>query len=226
MADITDLQAAQTVKLVGADSTGVESSFVAATTNTPTRDASGIVVRTMPYEPKTYYVVAISAVNAANKSMLSIVNTSSTAIIKIHKIYMINNQTTAATGQVATYELRRITGHSGGTQLTTTPAAAGNISPYDLDDTLDAGVTARTGATVSGEDAAARQQFKWSTDEWGTGTQDVESNDHANQQLFPVWENGGNFKPFYLRQNQGLHLRQNGSVTAGSFDVGFLITEE
>jgi hypothetical protein len=97
---------------------------------------------------------------------------------------------------------------------------------HDTTQTLDAGVTVRTGSTVSGENATIYRRWKFSTDEWAQGAQDVESMDHVNTVTRPVFYQPINSKPITLRQNQGLHVKHTVNSTAGSFDIVVIFTTE
>jgi hypothetical protein len=175
----------------------------------------GLPIRPIPYEPETYVLFAEAVVLGNLKSMVSIVN-SGTKILKIKSIKIINNQTTAITGVVAEFGLRRITGHSAGTTLT--------ANSFDTADTL-ASVTTLTNSTVAGE-GANLMRYKFSSDEWGVGTQDVEANDHIAQALHPVYYPQDKTKPLTLRQNQGFTIKCLTNTTAGSFDFEIIFTLE
>jgi hypothetical protein len=171
-------------------------------------------------EKPTFTALATSIAIGNNKSMLSILNTSSSVITKILEIYVVNVQTTAVTGVVGNFELRRITGHSAGTQITL-------IEKLDLSDALDSNTTVRTGGTVSGESTSLLWRSYFSTDEWGTGTLDMEGNEHISQIMFPIFgKRSPAQKPIYLRQNQGLTVKFATNSTAGSFDVMIVMTQE
>lgn len=170
-------------------------------------------------EPATFTVAATDVVLAQNKSMFSLTNQSgSTVFVTIKELFLTNAQTTAVTGVVANFELRRITSHSAGTALT--PVS------HDSLDTLNGSVTARTGATVAGESATPIRRWKWSSDEWGTGTVDVEAQDHGPQSLLPHYAHRPGIKGIILRPNEGLTLKQTVNTTAGSFDIVAVFTQE
>lgn len=181
-------------------------------------DTSGnLQVTTANGDPATFTVLASATAIALNKSMISIVNTSASVTAQIYQIFIINSQVTAVTGVVANFELRRITGHSAGTSIT--PLS------MDLNDTLDAAITARTGSTVAGESASLIMRYQWSSDEWSGGTPDVESADHAQQLLNPAFGRVPGTKPLFLRQNQGITIKQTTNSTAGTFDIYVVFTQ-
>lgn len=170
-------------------------------------------------ELATFVVSANSTAIGNGKSMLSIVNTSgSTVILKLRELYIINVQNTAVTGIITEFQLKRIVGHSAGTALT--PAA------YDTNDSLNVSITARTGATVTSEGTDIFKRLTWSSDEWGVGAQDVESGDHEVQLRHNIVEQYPGCKPFTLRANQGLTIKQITNSTVGTFDVVAVFTQE
>ena len=156
---------------------------------------------------------------ANNKSMLSMyhdVGGSSADIVKIQKIHIINMQNRNVNGIVATFELRRITGHSGGDLLVQ--------SSFDTMDTVNPFVTARTGATVTGESAALFQRWAFSTDEWAISATKIEAFDHLYSTLIPAYryEDTSRIKPITLRTGEGIHIKFvnfSGSPVEGNFDV-------
>lgn len=166
----------------------------------------------------TFVAQASSVAIGNNKSMLSILNASTTNIVKLRQLFIVNDQTTAITGIINQFNLLRMTGHSAGTTIT--------AGMHDTTETLDAGVTIRTGATISGEDATIYRQWRFSTDEWGVGAHDVESSQHIMQAIFPVYRAEVNTKPITLRQNQGIHVKHITNSTAGSFNIIAVFTVE
>lgn len=174
----------------------------------------GLVVRHIPYYPTTLTLVAPDVVLGNNKSLVAIQNTG-TSTVRIQKIYLANTQTTAVTGVAADLRFLRIESFTGGTAL--------NFQRHDTTDSVPTGLTAATGATVASESALYRQS-KWSSDEWGPGTSDVESTDHATQELQPWYVADEGTKPITLVQNQGISIRCATNTTAGSFTITVVLT--
>lgn len=172
-----------------------------------------------PNERPTFTVLAADVVLGNNKSLLSLCLASgSPRVLRLREVWIRNAQNTAVTGVAATFEMRRITGHSGGTALTPTSR--------DTDDSLPAAATARTGATVSG-DGALEQRWEWSSDEWGPGTLDVEAQQLTHQNLVPALrKHDPQVKPPSIRAGQGYHIKCATNTTAGAFDVLFVFTVE
>jgi hypothetical protein len=196
---------------------GSDSGGVARQLRTDTSGILQVTPTSSTADPATFTVLASATAIALNKSMVSIVNTSAAVTARIYRIFIINTQTTLITGVIANFELRRITGHSAGTSIT----------PLSMDttDSLNAGITAITGSTVAGESASLIMRYQWSSDEWGGGAPDVESGDHALQLLNPAFDQVPGTKPLFLRQNQGITLKQTTNSTAGTFDIYVLFTQ-
>ena len=176
-------------------------------------------VTSQPYQPATFCINAMNIAIGNNKSMIAIQNTTgSSVVIKIKSIKIINSQTSAVTGVISDFRLRIITSFSAGTSIT--PLT------FDTNDSLSVNVSAATGSTVSGESSSDLMHVKWSSDDWGVGTLDTESNDHANQALRPFYEARPNEKPITLRANEGLTIKHVVNSTAGTFAFIIIFTQE
>lgn len=174
-------------------------------------DQSGFLIVRQD-EEATFCFIAPSVQIGNAKSMLSMLNTGSN-VVKIRRISLINVQTSSVTGVVGAFEFRRMTSHSAGAQISA-------IDSMDTNDVLPAGITARTGATITGESSTMMFRSTWSTDEWGPGTLDTESHDHSIAQAIPVYQRlDHNTKPITLRTNQGLTIKQVTNSAAGTFDL-------
>lgn len=190
-------------------------------------DQSPIPISLSVNRPQTFSLHANNVAIGNGKSMVSLFNAGgSSVVLRIVSIKIINVQNTGVTGIVANFGLRKISTHSGGTQLTTTGAAAGLIFPYDSTNSLDGSVTVRTGATVTESIAFSIEDWTWSSDEWGAGPADTESFDHALQQLIAVWVAQANSQPLTLRAGEGFHILQTINSTAGTFDFIITFTQE
>jgi len=187
-----------------------------STNSQPATNALGVVVRPVTLELPTFSVSEFDIAVANNKSMLAIQNTG-TSVVRIREIWIINDRTTATTGVAGEFQVNRISSFTGGTALI--PVS------YDTEDILPSGISAATNATVSGEGSILRRG-RWSTDEWGPGTADVESFDHALQNIEPFWKQTPNGKALTIRQNQGLHIKFATNSANGSFTVRMIFTTE
>jgi hypothetical protein len=176
-------------------------------------------VESQEYELNTFVATAQGVVLGNGKSLLSLVNaTGSPVVARVREIWISNAATTAVTGIAALFEGRRITGHSGGTVVT--PLS------HDTVDSLSVSLSARTAATVTGEDTSGLFARRVSTDEWGPGTLDVEGLAQGLFTMGPVWRVAPPLKPIVLRANEGVSLKCVSNTTAGSFDVTFIFTQE
>lgn len=168
-------------------------------------------------EEATFIAISLDTAVGNNKSMISIANTHATLRVKIKQIIIRNPQTVAVTGVMADFRLLRCTSHSAGTLLTP--------QLRDTTDSLDAAITIRTGATITGEAANPLDRWKWSSDEHGVGTLDQEGLDKAFMNCFPM---ASIFDPsekrITLRQNEGITLKQVTNSTAGNFDIIIVFT--
>ena len=170
-------------------------------------------------EKATFCVCARGVAIGNNKSMVSIMNESGSSIVlKLRELYIINVQNVALTGVTSEFQLFRITGHSGGTNV--------DRQTYDTQDSPSASFTAKTGATVSGEASNMLRRWTWSSDEWGPGATDVESLDHQAQIYSNLMAQFKGAKPFTLRAGEGLHIKHSVNSTAGTFDVVAIFTQE
>ena len=215
----------QSVSLGADDSTNIKR--IQGRITDPLTTDFGVVIRQIPRWPQTFSAHADNVTIGNGKSMLSLFNAvGSGVVIRIHEIKIFNVQTTAVTGVIAEFGLRKITTHSAGTQLTTTGAATGMIYPRDSNNSLNANVTARTGATVTESPAFDIENWFWSSDEWGAGSADVESMDHAFAQSIASFKSSDGVQPYVLRPGQGMHVRQATNSVNGSFDIMFVFTQE
>lgn len=169
----------------------------------------------------TFTALATGIALGNNKSMFSIENTTGSAVkCRIHEIYMINVQTSGVTGVVTTFQLRRATSHAAGTPITA-------IETMETTDTLDSSITARTNATITGESATLLWRALWSSDDWGAGALDTESNDHSIQTMFPIYSRKTQgLKPITLNANETLTIKCATNTTAGTFDLLVVFTQE
>jgi hypothetical protein len=180
---------------------------------------SNTSLTTAETELATFVVNALDVASANNKSLLSLVNTSGSSVkVKIREIRIVNTQNTAVTGVIIDINLLRIVGHSAGTSLT--PVA------HDTADTLSSSVTARTGSTVTSEGTDVIRHWDMSSDEWGSGTSDVESFDHSISMIVPSYIPPPKTKPITLNANEGVTFKCITNTTTGKFDLVVLFTQE
>ena len=158
------------------------------------------------------------AIGTANKSMADIWNPSGSArIIKVHKIYALNNVITAVSGGINTFQIAKITALS---------VAGTEITPVKHDTTQENWssntCSAHYASTVTEGDVFCT--FCLSSDEAtvrGVVDFDYWSKIHS---LSLVWNIGsydsGFLQPIIIRPDQGLHIK----FVSGTASVGVLTT--
>jgi hypothetical protein len=161
----------------------------------------------------TFTAAAVGATFAANKLMLGLFNgAGSGRVLRVYRIWCLNNQTAAVTGVLTTMSLRRSTAQSGGTAIT--PQKHDNNAAN-----LPAQVLCATGATPTLTGNPYRQ-WAWSNDEpaASSGTND------EFECLVPlncVWDSTGdaNIEPIVLREGEGVSVHHPGSSAVGNADI-------
>lgn len=174
MADISDINSAQTVKVVGSDATGVEQTPVQSTASgglhSNLRNQSGqeLLGRQLPSnsipsvksEAETFSATINSLVTPASATDIFTITGSASKIIRVTKIHVSGNQTTHSW---RTFKgLKRSTANSGGTSTVITAV------PHDsLNSAATATVRAYTGnptlGTLIGELRAERMSLPVTT---------------------------------------------------------------
>lgn len=161
----------------------------------------------------TFYAYADNVAFAANKQHISIVNTGS-KIVRVRKMFAIDLALAAVTGVAVRFDFKRATAHSAGTAVT--PEKADSTSAA-----LDAGITVKTGATVT--EGNLLWPFTTSNDEVGATTA-FPSN--LIQQYGNLMMEGNEVRELTVRTNEGLTVKQITSSTVGSFGWIMVFTVE
>ncbi len=157
-----------------------------------------------------------------NKSMAAIFNgAGSGKVLRIYRIWVLNNQTGAVTGVLTTWELRRSTVQSSGTAVTP-------VKHDTSSSNLAAQIAVATGATVTSVQADCFRKWMWSNDEpaVSSGTSD------EFETLVPlncIWDadpsSTSNVEPIVLREGFGIDMRHTGSSAVGVVDIMIEFTE-
>lgn len=163
---------------------------------------------------QTYTASAIGASFANNKSMLGIFNgVGSGRIIRVYRVWTLNNQTAGVTGVLTTWALRRTSAQSGGTAITA-------VKHDSTSENMPAQALIATGGTVTLTADLAYRAWVWSNDEpsVSSGTSD------EFETLIPlncVWDSTGDstIEPITLREGQGISVHHSGSSAVGVADV-------
>jgi len=170
------------------------------------------------YTPKTFVVLVTGSTIALTKSMVSLHNASTERTVKVQSIRIINAQSASITGIQAQFQLLKITSHSAGVNLF--------YDAFDSIDTIDARITAKTNATITGEAVRPLMRRYWKSDEFTPATLIPPTFELALQNLFYSYEAKPGLKPITIRPNEGLSLKQITASALGSFDVELIVTED
>jgi hypothetical protein len=171
----------------------------------------------------SYSLQVLTIANANDKNLLAINNaTASGKLIKIYRMWAINNGTGAVSGGMTGLLLGRMASvSSGGTAIPFVPhsscVTAGSNTPFT-------GISAVSGATtITGTIATELRRVFKATDEIAAGGATMEE----IQLIRPwatIWDTGyadANVEPLVLRENQGILLRTDSSPAnaVGSFTI-------
>lgn len=164
----------------------------------------------------TFYAIADAVAFAANKHHISIFNgVGSGKMVAIRKLFHINLSLAAVTGVAVRFDARRSTAQSAGTAIT--PISC------DTDDTLPAGITVATGATVT--NGSLLYPITTQNDEINAANTAI-----ANylMQLTNLQPEGPEIKELRLRPGEGFTVQQITSTTVGSFAwlVAFTVDDD
>lgn len=164
---------------------------------------------------QTYTAAFLAVAFGNNKSMAAILNgAGSGRVIRVKRIWILNNQTSIVTGVLTSFALKRSSAQSAGTSVTPTKHDTAS-------EAMPAQVLIATGATVTQTADVALRQWVWSNDEpaAGTGTSD------EFECLVPlncVWDaatGDADLEPLVLRAGEGVDVRHTGSTTVGVCDI-------
>lgn len=187
----------------------------------------GLIVRHIPYRPDTFVITANDIVPGNGKSMLSVFNAGGSGVLmRLVGLWIYNVRSTAVSGVVNDFSLRKISAMSAGTAINTTGSASGLIMPMDSTIALNGSITAATGATVTESPAFNIRRWLWSSDEFGSGAADAETTEHTNAQLVAAYRAQENETPFTYRASEGFTVRQSNNTTVGNFNITAIITQE
>ncbi len=168
---------------------------------------------------KTYTATALAVAFASNKSLLGLFNAHATRKVKLYRVWVLNNQTSAVTGVLTSMMLRKISALSAGTAVTPVQHDTANVS-VDL-----TSVTCVAGGTFTNTADNALRQIMWSGDEPAVSS----ATSDELQCIVPlmcIWDATGdsNIEPLTLNTNEGVHLLQPGANAVGVLDVIFEFT--
>lgn len=161
----------------------------------------------------TYNLAALDVAFAANKCMAGVFNGSgSGVVIRVYRIWMLNNQLTTVTGVLTNVELRKITAATGGTDIAPT-----------LNDTNSAALPAqiKAGTNMTVTLGGILKRVIWSTDEPAGNASVTLDEMECIVPLGCVWEMGYGdpySTPLVLREGDGICLYNTGG-SVGQCDI-------
>jgi hypothetical protein len=169
---------------------------------------------------RTYSIFTNDNTFSLNKNMLSVFNgNGSGKVIRLYRIFILNNQINAISGVLTKLDIRRISSLSAGIDV--------SIIPHDTSyPALPSEIIARSGGNSTL--GAIVKSFLWSTDEITGNTTMTIDEFESIPPICEVWNHGYynvNDKPLTLRNNEGVALMAPGAST-GSCDIRFEITVE
>lgn len=191
-----------------ADSTGKKMRTRQRTISSQTVEEQFIALGAEP----TYMVWAPSQACAANKLFLSILNNAGSGqVLRVRKLFLSNSALTAVTGVGIQFDVKRISGITGGTGITPNPS-----------DTADGALTNYT-ATYGNTATEGIVLFSWYTnnDEIGLTGGFPQATIQALTSLLPE---GPEIRELTLNPGEGFCLKQITSSAVGSFGVLAVVT--
>lgn len=162
-----------------------------------------------------YTLAAIGATIRFNKSLIALFNaTGSGKVLRIYKIWTLNNQSVAVTSLQILMELRKISAISGGGALT--PLKHNTDVP-----TLPSTIVAAEGATTT--NSSLLRRLIWSADEplvSASTIDEFELNPNFTKMYYlNINNNGQGIEPITLREGEGITLNNTINTSAGQLDI-------
>jgi hypothetical protein len=168
----------------------------------------------------TFTLSGIGVTFGNAKHMLSLFNgNGSGRVLRVKRVWMLNNQTTGVTGVLTTMALRRTSAQSGGTSIAPTK--------HDTDSTsLPAQVLAAAGATITNTADVEFRKWMWSNDEPAFSSA-VNDELECIVPLNCIWDSTGDadIEPIVLREGQGLTVQHVGTSAVGLADFFIEFTD-
>lgn len=168
---------------------------------------------------QTYTLAATGVTLLANKSIIGFYNgTGSGRIVRLYKVWLLNNQVTAVTGTTGFMELRTITTGSGGTALSPVKHDSNN-------ENFPAQVISATNLSYTNRDLIIRTY--WCSDEPTpiTSTTDEVLTIPSFGTIYEAAYSGTNVEPIVCREGYGVTLNNITSIV-GICDAFFEVTLE
>jgi hypothetical protein len=189
----------------------------------PALSGSRVPVETVRKSFPTFFATSGSvALVIAGQSILSLAlaTPSTVGALRIRDIRIRSTQQTNIAGVIAFFELRRFATHSAGTVV--------SANKPDSFDVLSGDVTIRKSAVISGEESSTFDpQWIMSTDEFGVGTIEVESEQVALSATGNMIPDGDGLRLPTVRPGEGINVKLiSPAAPPGTFEVTFVFTQE
>lgn len=173
----------------------------------------------------TYHATTTNTNYAAGKSMLSIfLDTGTTNIVKVYRVWILNNGTVAVTGVLTTFDLRLVSARgAAGTAISV-------VKHDSLNNDLPTTIYVETNASLT--DGSLLRRILYSNDEPAVAGNTMDEWELVVP-LMLVWDSGygdANIQPLTLRAgsstHNGFHVKHSGTTTVGSVDIDMEFTIE
>lgn len=162
----------------------------------------------------TWTAIQVGVTFASSKHMLSLFNGSGSGVVlRLYRLWVLNNQTAAVTGVLTTWELRRSTAQSGGTAVTA-------IKHDTASAAMPGAVLIAHGASPTTSAADLFRKWMWSNDEPAVSAA-VSDELECIPNLMEFWNSGygdSNVEPMVLRETFGVTALHTGSTAVGVCD--------
>ena len=163
----------------------------------------------------TYTASFLGVTFGNNKSMAGLFNgVGSGVILRVKRVWILNNQTAGVTGVLTTFSLRRSTAQSSGTSVTPVKHDTASAS-------LPAQVLCAHGATVTSATADTFRNWVWSNDEPAVSSATSDEFE-CLVTLNCIWDTAtgdADIEPIVLREGFGIDVRHSGSSAVGIADI-------
>ena len=163
----------------------------------------------------TYTASFLGVTFGNNKSMAGLFNgVGSGVILRVKRVWILNNQTAGVTGVLTTFSLRRSTAQSSGTSVTPVKHDTAFAS-------LPVKALCAHGATVTSATADTFRNWVWSNDEPAVSS----ATSDEFECLVPlncIWDTAtgdADIEPIVLREGFGIDVRHSGSSAVGIADI-------
>lgn len=169
----------------------------------------------------TFTAAAIGATFGNAKHMLSLFNGSgSSRVLRVKRVWVLNNQTTAVTGVLTTFSLRKTSAQSAGTAIAPTKHDSASSN-------LPAQILCATGSTVTNTSELPFRNWMWSNDEpaASSGTNDEFQCLVPLNCIFDAATGDTDIEPIVLRQGEGLTVQHTGASAVGVCDIFIEFTD-